>query len=253
MAILKIALVLLRNKIMKHSSKHASTRGFSLIEILVSIVIAGILATLISYSLGFLISSDANARKDQSRRVEISRAMELIANDVRMAQRINRTSASLSSQIAGVAINSSNTANLFNPALNLGTPVLYLEIPLGVCPASGVDVVDRVIYDVRYKSQRDLWLGPQILYRYGRIANEDGSIDPCSLPVNNVVIADSLVSYSPPRCFSPAILSGAISAPQSGFHACVNKDRVIVTFAGALSRGNVYKAQETFASRVSTN
>jgi prepilin-type N-terminal cleavage/methylation domain-containing protein len=227
------------------------TAGFTLAEVLVSIVILGIISALISYTLGFMISSNQKLAKEQNRRTEISRALEAITNDIRMARNINKIAPNPITQIASAAVSDSNTAAAFSPTLNLGTPVLYLEIPLGICAATSINIVDRVIYDIRPKLSTDPWLGPQLIYRYGRTANEDGAVDPCSNPVSNIAIVDGIVSHSTPSCTAPAILSGVTdTSANTGFYACVNNDRVAISIFGELSGDNVYEASENVTTRL---
>jgi type II secretory pathway component PulJ len=236
------------NKLMKTKYKNinqTTTAGFGLVEVLTSMVITGILSVLISYAWNFMLSSNQKIEKEETRRIEMSRAMEAITTDIRMSQQVNKTAASTTTQLASAAITDSGTSNAFSPVLNIGTPVLYLEIPM----VTGSADVDRVIYHVKPKESSDPWLGPQVLYRYGRVAGINGDIDPTSV-AQDVAIADGIVSRPAPTCTSPAISSGLTTASENtGFYACVNNDQVAISIFGGLNGTKFYEAKGTITAR----
>jgi prepilin-type N-terminal cleavage/methylation domain-containing protein len=222
--------------------------GFTMVELLVSIAVTGILASLITSALGFTITSNQKLANDQARRTEMGRALEMIADDVHKARFINKTVAG-ATRDARTAVNTANTSSAFNPALALGTAVLYLEVPVGNCGPTAI--VDRVIYDVRFRSHSSPWRGPQVLYRYGRVPGANGEIDPCSAPVADTVMADGITASAPPRCDAPAVLSGLTNtAARTGFYTCANGTQVTIALYGQMSSNGIYEAKETISSRV---
>jgi len=136
-----------------------------------------------------------------------------------MANRINRTN-------NVVATNSLTLENVVTDAgVNLadlgahGTLVLYLEIPINsqipqVCPADGPNAnspppqpanYDRVVYDVRDSGQD--WLPPNSIFRYGRVPELDGSINPCSDPISSDTLVDAIATAmdESPLCPAPGV------------------------------------------------
>ncbi|MCY7335517.1 MAG: type II secretion system GspH family protein [Chamaesiphon sp.] len=215
-----------RPKLDRFSPTDSRSAGFTLVELLVAIAITGIVSTMISYAIGSMVSSNQKLGVEQSRRVEISRALELISTDIQIAQVINPAAT------VQAAITASNSANAFNPARNsLDTPVLYLELPK---TCSGVP--ERVIYSIRAKSAGEQRFGPNIIYRYGRIANENGNIDCASTPVPSAAIADAITAANiTPTCSSRAINSGT-----NGFYSCVSDNQASIAIFGAVSSANTY-------------
>jgi prepilin-type N-terminal cleavage/methylation domain-containing protein len=225
------------------------TGGFTLTELLIATAITGIVLTMAGTGLITLLSSNQSAEQRQNRRQELNRAMSFISDDIRAAQRINRTQDSSPTVSAIMALN--DAARLFPTEVPYassitGTVALYLEIPVGVCGSTRV--TDRVTYEVRTINPtptlgEKLWRGPYLLYRHGRIPRLDGGINPCSQPVVSEVLVDGLLNdnASPaPICdrssSHPAVLSGI-----GGFYTCVVGEQVALMLRGDArpnSRGN---------------
>ena len=204
-----------------------SSAGFTLVELLVAVAITGIVTTAAGFGLVAILQSDNKAEAQTERRGELNRALSFIADEIRMARRVNTTDGTTTTASDAITTSSSNQS--FSPSLgSIGTAVLYLEIPVGDC--SGNPVVDRVVYDIRSNSGTN-WLGPRIIDRYGRIPTSDGTIDPCSTPVASKALVDSISDTgTAPTCSSPAVSSGA-----DGFYACVEGRKVDLYINGKLT------------------
>jgi len=220
-------------KFLKLSRSDLTPGGFTLIELLIAIVISGIVSTIISYGISLMVSSNQKLAIDQNGRVAINRGLDAIVYDIQIAQVVK--------PIATVqaAITARNPPNTFTPPLDSSeTPVLYLELP----GCSGVP--ERVIYSIRAKSSGEQRRGPNIIYRYGRIANGDGSIDCSSDPIASAAISDTIRAPNiAPTCSSPAINSGT-----SGFYSCVSDNQVSIAIFGQLSGGSIYGVNRTITS-----
>jgi prepilin-type N-terminal cleavage/methylation domain-containing protein len=257
---------------------HQDTAGFSLVEVLVSIVITGILSILVSFSLNFMLSSNQKLAKEENRRIELNRALEMIASDVRSAKRINKASTStttLSTNTATTGAIPVNNSISTNPAVpTFGTtniPALYIEIPLAACaaaaaiPADSSDPntpaiaaapettlatsVDRVVYSVETASKK--------LFRYGRIPDEDGNIG-CDSPIKNIPIATNIKQQTVQTAadcvtqLGTDAKRGAEDTSSSGLRVCVNGSQAAISIFGDLDGGNVYEAKQTIAARAAS-
>ena len=268
--------------------------GFTLIELLVSMSIMGIVFALVGTGITFMVTSDQKLAAAQSRRVEVSHALDLISYDIRKAENVNgrqnytesggvRTPAPAATVTA--AITASGEPALAPPLdLSVYTPVLFLKISI-VCNDNTI-VNERVIYSTKAKttSPNDGRVGPNILYRYGRLTNEEDKI-PCSKdstgtvvvadPVN-VPIADNITPLTPitptpltPACESPAASTSAPFTPvafaptaptdparriSKGFYTCVSDNQVSISLFAALSNSSlIYGDNRTITSGAVTN
>lgn len=233
--------------------------GVTLVELLAATIITGLVTSVIGF--GVITASQANKKTESvaARRHDLSRAFDFISNEIRMANRINRTN-------NVVASNSSTLANVVTDAgLNLadlgayGTLVLYLEIPINssipeVCPADGPNAgvappqpanYDRVVYDVRASGQD--WLPPNSIFRYGRIPELDGSINPCSDPIASDTLVDAIATANDesPPCPAPGVLVGSM-----GFQACVKGTQVDLLMRSNISDVEIHRLSSTATSRL---
>ena len=229
--------------------------GYTLIELLVSISIMGIVSALVGTGITFMVSSNQKLAAAQSRRVEVSQALEVISYDIRRAENVNGIQNTTPAANIGAAI----TASVNSTAAGAGslgstwdsslyTPVLFFNISI-VC--SGTTIIpERVIYSTKAKVAGDGRVGPNILYRYGRIADATDSI-PCSGndPVN-VPIADNIPNVTTtPTCSSPtATLVPATSAGTNGFYTCVSDKQVSIALFAKLNDSLIYGDNRTITS-----
>jgi prepilin-type N-terminal cleavage/methylation domain-containing protein len=238
--------------------------GFTLTELLIATAITGIVLTMAGAGLITLLSSNQAAEQRQNRRQELNRALAFIADDIRAAQRINRTQIPNSPTVsASAALNDAKSripAAVPYSSNVAGTVALYLEVPISplkpgeTCVSPGID---RITYEARTISPsatptlgEKIWQGPYVLYRHGRIPDLEGRVPPCSsddptrptAPESRVLV-DGLLNdnASPaPSCdrssSHPAVLSGI-----GGFYTCVVGEQVALMLRGDArpnSRGN---------------
>ncbi len=198
--------------IRKFPNQNYTSAGFTLIELLMAISIMGITASLISYGISSMITSNQNLSTEQNRRVEASRALDLIANDVRISEiKSGRTSPSGS----GVG----------------GNLVLDMDIASGTC-------LDRIIYSIQASSSGEI--GPNVVYRYGRIPDGNGTINCGDVP-RNVAIADgiSINNIEPPTCNATS-LPASPATGINGFYSCVSDNQASIAIFSKLSITKTY-------------
>lgn len=236
--------------------------GFTLVELMVASVITSLVVSLAGF--GVVTATQANKRTESiaARRYDLSRAFDFISNEIRMANRINQSqtmrvtnATSMSNMLASVDLDSSN-------GNTSSTPVLYLEIPItspvpDVCPAGGPNAgspppqpatYDQVVYDIRPSSQD--WLGPNSIYRYGRVPRSDGRIDPCSDPVASDTLVDAIADqiHELPSCPAPGVLMG-----EGGFQVCVNGTQVDLFMRSKISNVEIHRLSSTATSRTGSS
>lgn len=253
----RIGLLVQQTPLQDHPRLHE--QGVTLVELLAATIITGLVTSVIGF--GVVTASQANKKTESiaARRHDLSRAFDFISNEIRMANRINHTN-------NVVASNSSTLANVVTDAgLDLadlgayGTLVLYLEIPINssipqVCPADGPNAgssppqpanYDRVVYDVRASGQD--WLPPNSIFRYGRIPELDGSINPCSDPISSDTLVDAIATANDesPPCLAPGVLVGAM-----GFQACVKGTQVDLLMRSNISDVEIHRLSSTATSRL---
>jgi prepilin-type N-terminal cleavage/methylation domain-containing protein len=187
---------------LKRSHKHHCSQGFTLIEVLMAIVIMGFTASAISYALSWMLNSNQNLTKEQNRRVEATRALDLIAEDIRISQ---------------VAALGDTSRPALPSGVITGTVVLDMDIVsaqifgAGGTPTSCPDAAkNRIVYSIKSVNNQN------ILYRYGLISNSDGEIK-CTddLQTNDgdriadgISIANNTQTIAAPTCGSVAATPG---------------------------------------------
>ena len=209
--------------------------GFTLIELLIASFLISIVI-LVAWT-GFIsvlhMSQAAQART--TRKFELNIALDVMTNEIRQATSINR-SGSMVANGGTISVQDvvANSGIAMNDLGSYGEIALYLEIPINTpqktCNSGGVtgptETIDRVVYDIRDSPPE--WLSPKVVARYGRIPQSNGSIDPCSSPINSDIIADGLSDINQtPACVG--VLTG-----EQGFHTCTQSDAVQLLFKSAI-------------------
>lgn len=255
----------MQNKLFKLLKKVAKwqkrNQGFTLVELLVAMIISTIIIGIAGFGIATILTMDSRAEASIERQVDLNRAFDFLTNEIRMAQRINFT-ATTATNGTTVTVNdvvASSGMNLGDLG-NYGTTVLYLEIPIGdppgVCPLKGPNAglappepsnYDRVVYDIRVNT--GVWLDPQAIHRYGRIPNNNGTIDPCSNPVPGDIFVDAVsdIDINPTDCTPPAVLSGS-----GGFYACTEGLKVDLYLRGRGNNVTAYNIASKAVSRLSS-
>ena len=224
-----------------------TSAGFTLIELLASISIMGIVSALVGTGINFMISSNQRLAAAQSRRVEVSQALEVISYDIRRAGNVNGTQNTTPATSIAAAI----TASVSSTAAGAGslgstwdssyTPVLFLNISI-VCNGTTI-IPERVIYSTKVKGTNDGRVGPNILYRYGRIADKDDNIACGDLPVNEPIADNITTATTTPTCSST-------SAGANGLYTCVSDTQVSIALFAKLNGSLIYGDNRTITSGI---
>lgn len=205
-------------KFVKVLNTQKAFSGFTLIELLVAASLTTLVVGLGGFGLVAMTEKNKKAKVETERRVELNRALEFIADEIRQAKPI-ATNASANLSVVAPGFNSSGR-----------TPVLTLQIP---------GVSQRVIYYI--ESSTSPWLGPKVISRWGPTFRADGNYEPTSVsnepPVgcntttacnprswigNTLVdlIVDSTPSSNPP-CSTKWTPNPDV-ASRTGFYTCVD-------------------------------
>jgi prepilin-type N-terminal cleavage/methylation domain-containing protein len=204
---------------LKRSPQHDPSLGFTLVEVLMAISILGMTASLISYAVSQMITTNQKLAKEQDRRVELSRALDLIANDVKIST-IDTTGRAVPKKADGVT-----------DAIS-GTVVLDMDVVAGDALDGGTAATtcatatkNRIIYTIRASSSTEI--GPNVLYRYGLISNSAGKID-CggTLLDDGYAIADALSIDNTTRAITPPTCGSSAATGERGFYTCVKDNQV---------------------------
>lgn len=136
----------------KHFSQifgiQTTSAGFTLIELLVAMALTSIVLSLTGFGLVTIMQKNAKAQGETSRRTELNRALDFIADEVRMANSITTT--------APIWATNNNTSDADSQPLDwinnlgLGSPSakLYVQIPLNVENIDGsADEIDIVKHE----------------------------------------------------------------------------------------------------------
>lgn len=198
-----------------HTEKNQNPNtGFTLIELLIATSITTIVVSITGFGLITIVQNNSKAEAETLRRIELNRALDFIADEVKMAK--------------SIANNASTNLGVAAPGFNSAAkkPVLTLEIP---------GVSQRVIYYIKSPTSTDPWLGPRIVYRWGPNFNDNGQY---TNPVNNPVLGNKnpanwagealvdLIANSQPDSATTCPTAGWNANPATsngqGFTACVD-------------------------------
>lgn len=205
-------------KLLKILKTRNSSAGFTLIELLVAASITTIVVGLTGTGMVSITQNNKKAKAETERRVELNRALDFIADEIRQAKPI-ATDASANLATVAPGFNSSGR-----------TPVLTLQIP---------GVSQRVIYYI--ESSSSPWLGPKVISRWGPIFGANGNYAPASVsndpPVgcstttacnprswDGNALVDLIVDSTPtlnPDCSTGWTPNPSV-ASRTGFYTCVD-------------------------------
>ncbi len=225
-------------------------KGFTLTEVMVASVLLSIVIFVAWTGLISVMNISQAAQAKTARQIELNTALDVMTAEVRRAQNINRSGAIAADgstiSVKDVVSNSGLDLDDLGP---YGEIALYLELPTNLehpmcSTANGpvmADTVDRIIYDVRPSPSG--WLSPSAVVRYGRLPNPDGTIDPCTQPVANDIMADALTDVDDaPTC--DGVLTGS-----AGFHTCTQGENVQLLFKSEIEGLDVELVSRSVTTR----
>jgi prepilin-type N-terminal cleavage/methylation domain-containing protein len=201
------------NKFIKLLQIKKKSSGFTLVELMVAMLITSLVISATGFGLVSITNKDKREKAETERRVELNRALDFIADEVRQAKPI---ATDASADLSTIAPGFDSTDK---------TPVLTLQIP---------DVKQRVIYYIASPPSNSVWLGPKVIYRWGPNFGNNGqytNADNAPITGNNnprnwqgEPLADLIVNTTPssnPNCDSGWTANPAV-ASRTGFYACVD-------------------------------
>ncbi|NJN23234.1 MAG: prepilin-type N-terminal cleavage/methylation domain-containing protein [Acaryochloridaceae cyanobacterium RL_2_7] len=215
-------------------------RGFSLVEIMVASLLFSVVMLVAWTGLMSALNMSQQAQAKTARKVELNTALDVLTNEVRQAEEVNRTAnvmvgdaVSMEQVVIDAGVNLGDLGNY-------GDIALYMELPtdsrVKSCDVGGstvtADEIDKIVYDVRPSPSG--WLTPNALVRYGRIPEVDGSINPCSPPIANDILADAIAQTNEKPACDGGVLTG-----NNGFHTCTTGDNVELLFKSAINDLNI--------------
>ena len=182
-----------------------SSSGFTLVELLVGLTIATMVITISGIGLSAIMNANAKAEDETSRRIELNRALDFIADEVRRSQSIATNASTVTPTGFTVAstVNSSSVQK-----------ILALTIP---------GVATPVVYYIATIQSGQIWSGPKVIYRWGPALNINGTYS--SAASSNELLVDFIDSSTPSPnsiCASPATNPNPPVANRTGFYACVD-------------------------------
>lgn len=157
-------------KHLKIFNTYSSSAGFTLIELLVAASVSTLVVTACGYGLTTMMKADKNTEAQSSRRIELNRALDFMAEEVRAAKSISTHS--------DIDVHSAQAPNFPSDCDNSGDGVdcgLILEVP-------GVN--QRVIYYVQSPLSGSPWLGPRVIYRWGPNFDASGNYTNATSPAS---------------------------------------------------------------------
>jgi prepilin-type N-terminal cleavage/methylation domain-containing protein len=173
--------------------------GFTLVELLVAVAISGTVMSVAGLGLVSILQANKKAEDQTERRMELNRALDYIADDIREARTVQNG--------AGYTISSPS------PDCAVATPVMDLTVP---------NTTKKIVYYINDISGCDeddtVWLEPGVIKRVDdvtgtTIAGTDGNELIDAIPVPDSV----------PSC------SNGSRTGTKGFYACIPSDRRSIT------------------------
>ncbi len=199
--------------------------GFTLTELLVAALIGGIVVTMAGWGMVALLQNNQRIEEQATTRMNLSRALDFISDDIRSALTVSTTAPSGWSTPSG-----------YNLVMFIQKPADNLEEQEDGTLAS----TPQVAYYTRAKTSNIVWRGPMILYRQKGAGNSPQG-DPQAL-------IDGIAATSP-NCSSN--LSGAVDSGMNkgGFRVFVQHERnVKLCIAGVVEATNTIYQAETLAA-----
>jgi len=183
---------------------YQSSAGFTLIELLVAMSITTIFVGLTGSGLVAIMENNSKAEAETLRRVELNRALDFIAEEARMAKKIE--------------LDATTTVPGFSAATGTSNvqKVLVLTVP---------GVTNRIIYYIASPPSGSVWSGDRVIYRWGPDFNGSGQYSSPGTNTNTLLVdliddatptsnLDCTTGWSP----NPAVVD------RKGFYSCVNPD-----------------------------
>ncbi len=188
--------------------KSKSCAGFTLIELLVAMAITTIVIGITGWGVVAITQKSKEQKLETDRRVELNRALDFMADEVRQAKPI-ATDADASVSLSTAIAQGFTSANK--------TPILTLQIP-----SETPGVIYPVVYYIAAKPTGTPWLGPNIIYRWGPSFADNGKYNTPATWTDEPLI--DLISDTAQSTFSCSNSGWTLNRPSgnASFYACVD-------------------------------
>jgi prepilin-type N-terminal cleavage/methylation domain-containing protein len=200
-------------------------RGFTLVELLVSLVITGIVISLTGSGLYALMSANQRAQIETTDRLELEQALAFITDEIKMSKQVMTSLPLL--PIGTTHFQAASGSSRVKPILILS-------------PSANSGLRHPIVYYIADPPNSSVWLGPRVIYRWGPTLLQNGNYsdgnnhDLTTLPPNspvdyyNEVLIDR-ISDRPAATANIACEPGynnpvPIVTDRLGFYACVATD-----------------------------
>lgn len=197
----------MKNYLKKVFKTHKLSAGFTLTELLIAASITSIVVGGAGWGIVNIVGANQTASAQTESRMELNRALDFMAEEVRQASTVNNVSAPVASKPSS-SIAMTGTVQ----------SILVLQIP---------GVAEPVVYHI-LEPKDSAWLGPRVLYRWGPNLKDDGTYsDPDnSLNWQNRLLVDRITDQT-----KKDSCGGWTPSPnlgdRKGFYACVDSKRKI--------------------------
>jgi len=202
-------------------AKQIRSGGFTLTELLVYVIISSILLSGIGVVLNNIVRESSENQKETLREQETNKALDLIAQEVRIAETIS-TSPTRPSEL-------DKLSKTFSDKVSESEPILIVNVDTLSSP---------IVYEIANLEESTVWQEPMAIYRWGPSINNDGNYANPESPGDwqSNILVDSIESNvaedptKPDYCTSGTPISPydkVIQIPSTdpqGFYICVPND-----------------------------
>jgi prepilin-type N-terminal cleavage/methylation domain-containing protein len=199
-------------------------RGFTLVELLVSLVITGIVISMTGSGLYTLMKANHRAQIETTDRLELEQSLAFMTDEIKMSQQVL------------TSLPSVNGAIHFQPASGSSRvkPILILS------PSANSGLIHPIVYYIADPPNSSVWLGPRVIYRWGPTLLQNGNYsdgnnrDLTTLPIGTPVtyynevlvdrISDRAATTANIACEPSYSNAMPIVTDRLGFYACIATD-----------------------------
>ncbi len=201
--------------------------GFTLVELLVSLVITGIVISLAGSGLYALMQANHRAQIEITDRLELEQALAFMTDEIKMSKQALTSIPLLKDGTTHFKAASGISATNYKPILILS-------------PATNSGLTNPIVYYIADPPNSSVWLGPRVIYRWGPTLLQNGNYSdgdgkdlttqPPGTPVeyyNEVLIdriSDSAASTANIACEPNYSNALPIVTDRQGFYACISTD-----------------------------
>ena len=214
---------------LKIFQNYQSSGGFTLIELLVAMAITSMVVSITGFGLVTIMQRNSKEESETARRVELNRALDFIADEIRTANSVTPASSYTisSAQPVGCAVET--------------PPVLHLTIPGSPSDNVVYYLNDISLCDGTTTAKKSVWLKPAIIKRAANVTTTTIS-DSSGSELVDAIALDTI-----PNC--PSDLPTVSPTPDvngkvKGFYACTNSSNTRVVELHLL--GNITDAYDNF-------